>query len=97
MRVTLMREAHKRDIPLRQSFKKVGKKAFIMQGRYASAKQMKRAARQTKNSKLNYKLNRNCLKGKTDDTANVTLSAAAYNMAKLLAWFCCANFLSQQI
>jgi len=43
--------AHKRDIPLRQSFKKVGKKAFIMQGRYASAKQMKRAARQTRKLK----------------------------------------------
>jgi putative transposase len=38
MRVTLVREAHKRDIPLRQSFKKVGKKAFIMQGRYATNK-----------------------------------------------------------
>ena len=51
MRVTLVREAHKRNIPLRQSFKKVGKKAFIMQGRYASAKQMKRAARQTRKLK----------------------------------------------
>ena len=39
VRVILVREAHKRHIPLRQSFKKVGKKAFIMQGRYASAKQ----------------------------------------------------------
>ena len=51
MRVALVREAHKRDILLRQSFKKVGKKAFIMQGRYASAKQMKRAARQTRKLK----------------------------------------------
>lgn len=51
MRVTLVREAHKRNIPLRQSFKKVGKKAFILQGRYASAKQMKRAARQTRKLK----------------------------------------------
>ncbi|MEY8211731.1 MAG: IS5/IS1182 family transposase, partial [Gammaproteobacteria bacterium] len=51
MRVTLVREAHKRDTPLRQSFKKVGKKAFIIQGRYACAKQMKRAARQTRKLK----------------------------------------------
>ena len=51
MRVILVREAHKRDIHLRQSFKKVGKKAFIMQGRYASAKQMKRAAKQTRKLK----------------------------------------------
>lgn len=258
MRVTLVREAHKRDIPLRQSFKKVGKKAFIMQGRYASAKQMKRAARQTRklqtylgrltrdiqrkatsidkplaillersqrllkqqrsdknklysihepdvrciakgkihkryefgskasfvtpskdnwvvsaqsldnpydghtlggalnhvtqltgitpqdaycdmgyrghglkgdtkihlvgkipkkatkslrrwmkrraavepiigHLKSDYRLNRNYLKGKAGDAANVTLSAAAYNMAKLLAWFCCAKFLSRKI
>jgi IS5 family transposase len=51
MRVTLVREAHKRNISLRQSYKKVGKKAFIMQGRYASAKQMKRAAKQTRRLK----------------------------------------------
>jgi len=51
MRVTLVREAQQRNIPLRQSFKKVGKKAFIMQGRYASAKQMKRAAKQTRKLK----------------------------------------------
>ncbi len=51
MRVTLVREAHKRHIPLRQSYKKVGQKVFIMQGRYASAKQMKRAAKQTRKLK----------------------------------------------
>ncbi len=51
MRITLVREAHKRQINLRQSFKKVGKKAFIMQGRYASAKQMKRAGKQTRKLK----------------------------------------------
>ncbi len=48
MRVTLVREAEHRDIKLRQSFRRVGKKAFIMQGRYASARQMKRATRQTR-------------------------------------------------
>lgn len=53
MRVTLVREAHKRSIVLRQSFKKVGKKTFILQGRYASAKQMKRAAKQTRKIKTN--------------------------------------------
>jgi len=51
MRVTLVREAHKRNIPLGQSFKKEGKLTFIMQGRYASAKQMKRAAKQTQKLK----------------------------------------------
>jgi len=37
--------------------------------------------------KSDYRLNRNHLKGKAGDRANVVLAAAAYNMAKLLAWF----------
>lgn len=37
--------------------------------------------------KSDYRLNRNHLKGKTGDLINVVLAAAAYNMAKLLAWF----------
>ena len=48
MRVKLVREAQKQGIRLRQSYRFVGKKAFIMQGRYASARQMKRAAKQTR-------------------------------------------------
>jgi len=39
--------------------------------------------------KSDYRLNRNCLKGKAGEHANVVLAAAAYNMAKLLAWFYC--------
>ncbi len=35
--------------------------------------------------KSDYRLNRNQLKGKMGDRANVVLTAAAYNMAKLLA------------
>jgi len=38
--------------------------------------------------KPGYRLNRNYLKGKAGDHANVVL-AAAYNMAKLLVWFYC--------
>ena len=49
--ITLVREAHKRKINLRQRFKTVSKKTFIMQGRYASAKQMQRAAKQTRKLK----------------------------------------------
>jgi len=40
--------------------------------------------------KYDYRLNRNYLKGKAGDHANVVLAAAAYNMAKLLAWFYCS-------
>jgi len=39
--------------------------------------------------KSDYRLNRNYLKGKAGDHANVVLAAAAYNIAKLLAWFYC--------
>lgn len=46
MRVTLVRAAKQRHIPLRQSYQRVGKKALIWQGRYASARQGKRAAKQ---------------------------------------------------
>lgn len=47
--------------------------------------------------KSDYRLNRNYLKGKAGDAANVTLAAAAYNMAKLLAWFYSAKSLRRQI
>jgi len=45
--------------------------------------------------KSDYRLNRNHLKGKTGDHANVVLAAAAYNMAKLLAWFYWLHILSR--
>ncbi len=51
MRVKLVREAQQQGIKLRQSYLFVGKKAFIMQGRYSSARQMKRAAKQTRKLK----------------------------------------------
>ena len=47
--------------------------------------------------KSDYRLNRNHLKGQAGDRVNVILAAAAYNMAKLLAWFYCAKSLRQQI
>lgn len=51
MRERLVVAAEERGIKLRQSYRKVGKKALIMQGRYAHARQMKRAARQTRKLK----------------------------------------------
>jgi len=44
--------------------------------------------------KSDYRLNRNHLKGKAGDRTNVVLAAAAYNMAKLLAWFYWPNVFS---
>ena len=51
MREVLVKEAAYRDIKLRQSYRRVGKKALIMQGRYSYAWQMKRAAKQTRKLK----------------------------------------------
>ena len=51
MRVRLVGEAHKRGIKLRQSFPRLGKRALARQGRYAHARQMKRAAKETRRLK----------------------------------------------
>ena len=51
MRVALVRQAKKMGIPLRQSYRFVGKRALFKQGRYAHARQMKRAARMTRKLK----------------------------------------------
>jgi IS5 family transposase len=47
-RRTLVREAKRRGIGLRQSYERVSKKAFCMQARYAHAQQFKRARRQAR-------------------------------------------------
>ena len=51
MRVALVRQAQRMGIPLRQSYRFVGKRALFRQGRYAHARQMKRAARMTRRLK----------------------------------------------
>lgn len=50
-RCTLVREAQRRGIDLRQSYVRVGKRALVQQGRYAHAKQFKRARKQTRKLK----------------------------------------------
>jgi IS5 family transposase len=47
-RHTLIRAAKERNIELRQSFERLGKRAFVKQGRYAHARQLKRAKRETR-------------------------------------------------
>lgn len=51
MRERLVQAASDRVIELRQSYKRVGKRALVKQGRYAHAEQMKRARRETKKLK----------------------------------------------
>lgn len=50
-RVLLVRAARKRGIALRQSYLRLGKRALIMSGRYAHARQMKRSRREQKKLK----------------------------------------------
>jgi len=50
-RELLVKLAKQENITLRQSYHRLGKKALIMQGRYAHARQMKRSAKQVKKLK----------------------------------------------
>ena len=51
MRVKLVKAAAEHGIELRQSYRRLGKRALVIQGRYAHAKQMKRARKETKKLK----------------------------------------------
>jgi IS5 family transposase len=51
MRVKLVKAAAEHGIELRQTYCRLGKKALVMQGRYAHAKQMKRTRKETKKLK----------------------------------------------
>ena len=51
-RVLLVKAAKDRGIPLRQSYLRLGKRALIMSGRYAHARQMNRARREQKKLKI---------------------------------------------
>ncbi|MFC1725512.1 IS5 family transposase [candidate division KSB1 bacterium] len=52
MREKLVREAEERGIKLRQNYRRLGKKALSRQGSYSHARQMKRARKETKKSKI---------------------------------------------
>jgi IS5 family transposase len=52
MQVKLVKAAQRYGIELRQSYRRLGKKALVMQGRYSHARQMKRAMRETKRLKM---------------------------------------------
>jgi len=51
MQVALIRKAKQLNIPLPQSYRFVGKKILFKQGRYAHARQMRRAAKMTRRLK----------------------------------------------
>jgi IS5 family transposase len=51
-RRALVRAAKERNIDLRQNYERVGKKAVVMQGRYAHARQLNRARQQTRKLRI---------------------------------------------
>ena len=51
-RRALVRVAKERNIDLRQNYERLGKEAFIKQGRYAHARQLKRARKQTRRLRI---------------------------------------------
>jgi IS5 family transposase len=51
MRIKLVKKAKEHSVELRQSYERVGKKAFVMHHRYSHAKQFKRGKRQLKKLK----------------------------------------------
>ena len=84
MRTVLVKMALDRGINLRQSYVRVGKRAFARQNRYAHARQMKRAKRECRSLKTYLRRTVSDIKRKmdTDDTALVRYLAMA---DKLLA------------
>lgn len=79
MRKTLIRLAKARGIALRQSYKRVGKRAFAKQNRYAHARQMKRARRECRKLKTYLRRTVSDIKRKypeSDDVLATELSKA---------------------
>ena len=73
MQVKLVKTAQKYGIELRQSYRRLGKKALVMQGRYSHARQMKRAMRETKKLKMYLGRITRELRRKTGDAASGAL------------------------
>jgi IS5 family transposase len=51
-RITLVRAARERGVELRQTYKRVGKRALIMSGRYSHARQGRRSKKETKKLRI---------------------------------------------
>jgi len=84
MQVKLVKTAQKYGIELRQSYRRLGKKALVMQGRYAHARQMKRAMRETKRLKMYLGRITRELRRKTGDAASGALEELLQRSERLL-------------
>jgi IS5 family transposase len=84
MQVKLVKAAQKYGIELRQSYRRLGKKALVMQGRYSHARQMKRAMRETKRLKMYLGRITRELRRKTSDAAPGALEELLQRSERLL-------------
>ncbi len=79
--------ARRHDVPLRQSYVRVAKRAALMAGRYAHAKQFKRCNRELKFPRTHLGRLIRDIRRKTDgDHANAILTATGYNFRLILKW-----------
>ena len=84
MQLKLVKTAQKYGIGLRQSYRRLGKKALVMQGRYSHARQMKRAMRETKRLKMYLGRITRELRRKTGDAASGVLEELLQRSERLL-------------
>ena len=84
MRVKLVKAAEEHGIELRQSYRRLGKKALVMQGRYSHARQMKRARKETKKLKTYLGRITRELKRKTTDNVPPALEELLQLSERLL-------------
>lgn len=84
MRIKLIAAAKKRKIQLRQTYVRVGKRACIMQARYAHAKQMKRSRKEFKKVRCYLGRVMRDIQRKTDYSSDPELSTLISQAARLL-------------
>ena len=84
MQVKLVKAAQRNGIELRQSYRRLGKKALVMQGRYSHARQMKRAMKETKKLKMYLGRITRELRRKTGNTASELLEELLLLSERLL-------------
>lgn len=84
MREVLVKAARREGIELRQTYARVGKRSLIMQGRYSHARQMKRAARETKSLKTQLGRVYRDVQRKLPDDASVELRDLLARAGQLL-------------
>jgi IS5 family transposase len=85
MRVKLVKAAETNGIKLRQNYRRLAKRALVMQGRYSHARQMQRARRETKKLKIYLGRITRELRRKTQDRSTPALEELLQLSERLLS------------